>query len=215
MERFKTLIDTFGEVAPHYKNLLVYIVHIEGNKKTYPGVSIEACKSLLEALSKLITTDIKGYSENHYKNNDARKTVKEANSALSDVIDSYDNQLIEVFATFTHKLSEIRNQTGDISHGRLYPKEWSADPNLATLAIEMTEVICIHMLKGVMQGGFIKNEIRYEENEAFNQFLDDANPQIKLMYRDVLFSKALFDLDFYQYKEQLDEFLEMDNGNPI
>ena len=71
------------------------------------------------------------------------------------------------------------------------------------------------MLSGLMNRSDTQKEVEYSDNETFNDFLDETNEEIKIMNRNIQFSKALFELDFYEYKEQLEIFLESINGHPI
>lgn len=215
MKKFKSLIESYSAIAPQYKSLNVYINNINKNQNSHPDVAIEACKSMLESLSKLIMTDIKGFSEAHYYDQGAGKLVKDANAILKAELDSYDNPFIDSFSTIAAKINELRNSNGDICHGRLHPKARYGDVQLSTSVIGVTEIISIHMLSGLMNRGDTQKEVEYSDNETFNDFLDETNEEIKIMNRNIQFSKVLFELDFYEYKEQLEIFLESINGHPI
>lgn len=215
MKRFKSLIDSYSAIAPQYKSLHVYINNINKNQNSHPDVAIETCKSMLESLSKLIMTDIKGFSEAHYYDQSAGKLVKDANAILKAELDSYDNPFIDSFSTIASKINELRNSNGDICHGRLHPKAHYGDVQLSTSVIGIVEIISIHMLRGLMNRGDIQKEVEYSDNEAFNDFLDEINEEITIMSRNIRFSKALFELDFYEYKEQLEVYLENIDGHSI
>ncbi|KQN00588.1 hypothetical protein ASE78_05750 [Sphingomonas sp. Leaf25] len=102
-------------------------------------------------------------------------------------------------------IGELRNQRGDISHGRAVPKELQSDRSLARLVLNLTEAITRYML-----GSFFALQPErpffppYDNNEAFNAYLD-ANTELpgKLIY-----SRALYDQYPEDYVIQLKEYAD-------
>ena len=101
-------------------------------------------------------------------------------------------------------LGEVRNNRGDISHGRLSPKEEVSTPELARLVFDMTKAFLTYILNifFAVKRKQIAEETKYEDNEEFNNYLDEQNElEGKLSY-----IRALFDQDNLSYIGQFESF---------
>ncbi|HXD35000.1 MAG TPA: hypothetical protein VN643_28020 [Pyrinomonadaceae bacterium] len=96
-------------------------------------------------------------------------------------------------------IADIRNKRGDISHGKLAPKELSSYAQFSKLVMHMTEGIAFYMLQQFFEIDLsFAEEIAYDDNPEFNEWLDTNNP-----ISGISFSRALFDQDNVSYSEQL------------
>jgi len=98
--------------------------------------------------------------------------------------------------------SEIRNRRGDISHGKLSPKEYFSDAQFSNLVMNITDNMLHYVLHCFSKVKAVK-ELEYEDNSDFNNKLDSENPIGFLSY-----SKALFEQDSVSYEQELQDYLD-------
>lgn len=144
-------------------------------------------------------------------------TFKEAIKVLSDHGDILEIDFIRACQTLINKISNFRNDRGDISHGREVPKTLKSDVNLSRLIIEMTE----SLLRYTLATFFIVDlerkarefevkelqeevKISYKKNSEFNNLLDEEYP----LDGKVIYSQALYELYYEDYAIQLQAFLD-------
>ena len=96
----------------------------------------------------------------------------------------------------------MRNNHGDISHGKASLKEQVNDCDLSGMVIGITDSISTYMLRKLNQI-VVDDEVGYEVNQTFNEALDEQH----LLDGNVKYSKALFEQDPISYKEPLDDFI--------
>jgi len=144
---------------------------------------------------------------------------KEVIKILSDHGDILEIDFIRACNNLINKISNFRNDRGDISHGREVPKTLRSDVNLSRLIIEMTD----SLLRYTLAAFFIvdlerkarefeaqelqKEEVKisYEKNPDFNDLLDKEYP---LDGSKVIYSQALYELYYEDYAIQLQDFLD-------
>jgi uncharacterized protein involved in tolerance to divalent cations len=143
---------------------------------------------------------------------------KEALKVLSDHGDILEIEFIKACQTLINKISNFRNDRGDISHGREVPKTLKSDVNLSRLIIEMTE----SLLRYTLAAFFVvdlerkarefeakelqKEEMRisYKKNLDFNELLDNEYP----LDGKLLYSEALYTLYYEDYAIKLQTFFD-------
>ena len=103
-----------------------------------------------------------------------------------------------IIGAAVHRLGEMRNQYGDISHGKTSLKEQVNDAELAEMVIGITDNICTYMLRKLDQID-VDDVVKYDEYEEFNQWLDDMFP----LEGGVKYSRALYEQDIVDYEERL------------
>jgi hypothetical protein len=132
-------------------------------------------------------------------------TFKEAIKVLSNHGDILEIDFIKACQTLINKISNLRNDRGDISHGREVPKTLRSDVNLSRLIIEMTESLLRYTLATFFivdlerkarefEAQELQKEeakISYEKNPGFNDLLDEEYP---LDGSKVIYSQALYEL---------------------
>lgn len=139
------------------------------------------------------------YNEQEIKKMDVAPLFKKAMLKLADFDEGIEIDFIHRSHSLIQNFGEIRNARGDISHGKSAPKEIFSTPKFSKLVAQMTEGIVSYILEHYFAIDLsYKQEIKYEDNEDFNQWLDEENPIGVLSY-----SKALFDQDNVSYNEQL------------
>jgi len=190
------------------KNVLL---KIEENVNTNPDIAIESSKALIEGISKFILKQIDtNYDSITIDKTDFHPLVKQAMSQLSRFNEDVEIDFINKANKLIVSIGEVRNKRGDISHGKLSPKENFSDEHFSNLVVSMTDSLLFYILN-CFSNIEIQKELEYEDNPEFNEKLDIDNDFGFLSY-----SKALFDQDIEAYKQELLEHqdeLETEKNN--
>ncbi len=188
-----------------HKDFLYYLritQKIEGNLNKNPDISIESCKTLIEGICKTIILNsipwITSAEKKRIEKQDFVITFKEAMNKLSGITDVEWN-FINTFKNMMTQLWRLRNCRGDISHWKATPKEHCSSYDFALLVTNITDNICYYILWLYFNAS---EEITYENNEEFNNYLDEDNEEIFWQS----YSFAMFTLDYDKYESELDLF---------
>jgi hypothetical protein len=208
MEKLKQEINRIKRHRLEYYNSHLDLVEDYIDEK--PDISIETCKALIEGISKLslhllnqepidgkILVDRNGkkYSESF------QELFKRALQELQKGRGFSDVDLCKRFGSIAQYISELRNDHGDIGHGRASLKEQVNDADFADLIIGMTDSICTYMLRRL--DSLAEKVTEYDDHPEFNELLDEQNP----LPGNILYSRALFDQEFETYEVELIDFL--------
>ena len=189
-----------------YTNIDYYqtiIQKIEENVENHPDISIECCKALLEGLSKFIWKQIDlSYDALVADKMDFHPVVRQAMTKLADLNEDIELDFVNKVNKLIVSIGEVRNKRGDISHGKLSPKEYFSDSQFAYLVMNITDNMLYYVLHSFSKVSVIK-ELEYEDNTEFNDWFDNENPMGNLSY-----SKALFDQDQVAYEQELENYLD-------
>jgi hypothetical protein len=203
MELVKKIIDENINRYNHLDYYFIIIESIEKNEISNPDISIESCKSLIEGISKFILQ----YLDDAYEKKDINKmdftvVFKKSFIELSKHKE-IEIDLINRMGSLMQRLGEIRNERGDISHGKLAPKEDDSYIRLSKLVKHTTEGLVFYLLDNFLSLDLsYKEDVKYEDNEIFNQVIDEENS----MPSYLSYSKALFEQDNVAYVDKLDEY---------
>lgn len=189
-----------------YNNIDYYqsiIQKIEENVDNHPDISIESCKALLEGLSKFIWKQIDAtYDSIKVNALDFQPLVKTAMTKLADYNEDIELDFVNKVNKLIVSIGDVRNKRGDISHGKLSPKEYFSESQFAHLVMNITDNMLYYILHSFSKVSIVK-ELEYEDHPDFNEWFDDKNPMGTLSY-----SKALFDQDQVAYEEELENYFE-------
>jgi hypothetical protein len=114
------------------------------------------------------------------------------------------------------KISVIRDNRGDISHGRIYPKSEESDVHLARSISAITDGICSFMIEEVaIQYSERKkgdSKLVYKEHDEFNSWLDEVHnvTTIKVDFSKILYESAYGKYEEFYYQEYI-PLQEMDD----
>lgn len=198
--------DILKALESRYTNIDYYqtiIQKIEENVESHPDISIESCKALLEGLSKFIWKQIDlSYDALVADKMDFHPVVRQAMTKLADLNEDIELDFVNKVNKLIVSIGEVRNKRGDISHGKLSPKEYFSDSQFAYLVMNITDNMLYYVLHSFSKVSLIK-ELEYEDNPEFNEWLDNENPIANLSY-----SKALFDQDPVAYEQELENYLD-------
>jgi hypothetical protein len=198
--------DILKALESRYTNIDYYqtiIQKIEENVESHPDICIESCKALLEGLSKFIWKQIDlSYDALVADKMDFHPVVRQAMTKLADYNEDIELDFVNKVNKLIVSIGEVRNKRGDISHGKLSPKEYFSDSQFAQLVMNITDNMLYYVLHSFSKVSLIK-ELEYEDNLEFNEWLDNENPIANLSY-----SKALFDQDQVAYEQELENYLD-------
>lgn len=198
--------DILKALESRYTNIDYYqtiIQKIEENVESKPDICIESCKALLEGLSKFIWKQIDlSYDALVADKMDFHPVVRQAMTKLADYNEDIELDFVNKVNKLIVSIGEVRNKRGDISHGKLSPKEYFSDSQFAQLVMNITDNMLYSVLHSFSKVSLVK-KLEYEDFPDFNEQLDSENPLGYLSY-----SKALFDQEPVTYSEELQNYLD-------
>jgi len=241
MELTKQAIQKHKQYIEGLEGYTIMASEIEDNVTLNPDISIEACKSLIEGLCKkaleLLSNEyqttksirkncdnnfpflVKQAFENIYRN----KFEIDIHNALYKVIrskvkiDKFINSGADVVFENTKeailKISVIRDNRGDICHGRIYPKVDESEVHLAKSIASITDGICSFMINEFSaqysELDLSAKKLIYENFTDFNEWLDNKHNvlSVKVDFSKLLYQNAYDKYEEYYYSEYL-EILE-------
>lgn len=193
--------EILSQLKSQYTNIDYYniiVEKIEENVNSNPDIAIESCKALLEGISKFILKQIDpSYDPAVVDKTDFHPLVKQSMFKLAEYNEDVEVDFINKVNKLIVCVGEVRNRRGDISHGKLSPKEYFSDAHFSNLVVTITDNVLFYILSCFSKVKLVK-VLEYEDNSDFNENLDVENPFGILSY-----SKALFDQDIKAYKQEL------------
>ena len=238
MELTKQGILNHDTLIPGIRGYLVLVDKIEENKDSNPDITIESCKSLLEGLClKGLSLLSDKYNQSKSLRTKCKNDLKVLTNLAFDEVytdfvesqvhESLSNLLIDISVSnkikdnakrkvkeqaiaAIGKVSAIRNERGDISHGRDYPKTFESSVSLSKSIRSITDGICSFMIEQIAEKYRLKiqdeGKLIYNELEEFNVWLDETHSVLSVK---VDFSKLLYENAYDKYEEYyLMEYLD-------
>lgn len=208
---------------------LTVVSEIEDNISKKPDITIESCKSLIEGLCKkalILISDkynsdkqLRGTCENQmstlikttFNEIYANSIERDLNNSLYEIIKNKvciqkivkkaQVKFLENGKTAVSKITAIRDNKGDISHGRIYPKKES-EIHLAKSIVSITDGICSFMIlefsRQYQEKLALNGKLIYSEQEEFNDWLDIQNDKLATK---IDFSRMLYENRPEKYEE--------------
>ena len=208
-----SVIDLIRAHSSRYPDFKEYILNIEeavANVSARPDRCIENCKALFEGMSRSIILRLDASTD--------RKQVEKMNfddlvfRAINEVqkIETVSPSPLSSIMPFIKMLREIRNERGDVSHGRPAPKIDVSGRRLAEYILQVSETNLRYMLEvfydvqGVKVEAAYAPSLLYEDNPEFNDWLDEKNgPRGEFLY-----SLCLFHVYPTEYEDELEDWKE-------
>ncbi|MBF4983835.1 hypothetical protein FNJ87_05630, partial [Nonlabens mediterrranea] len=230
MELTKAKIEEFKDEIEGLTGYNLIVKEIEENLPKNPDISIESCKSLIEGLCKksleLVSDKYNGDKQLRKSCEGNMSTLvktafeevyrtafeKDMHLSLYNIVKNK-NRVDRLMASATlemqknakkavDKITAIRHDRGDISHGRIYPKPTESELHLAKSIQSITDGICSFMIHELAIQYEIKKEddkkLVYKKEEEYNEWLDDQNDNL---ITKIDFSRLLFDNSYEKYEE--------------
>lgn len=213
MEKSRYLIEQHAKEHKWLTELKRILNHIDQQSNQCGDSLIECSKSFIEAIAKNIILKLRPHELPKEINLlDLGKLFKKAKEAISEHsaiesvmpmgdIENYFSALNQ----WIRFLGEMRNNIGEISHGKILPKSYSIDIELAKVISEITDRLAYILLLMLLEIDLSYTQLyKYEDYLEFNDYLDE---QYELP-NGLIYSKALFQQDYDAYSEGLDNYLD-------
>lgn len=210
MQQTRDIIKRHQETHESFEYYYSIIEKVENNVSKNPDISIESSKALMEGICKTILLSLDGsVTEAKTKKLKVHQIVCGACERISEKID-LDIEFTRGTVSLAQRLGELRNERGDISHGKAVPKIFVSTTETAKMVMYVTDSILNYILTAYFSIDLSrKDEIAYEKNQSFNDFLDESYE-----LENVCYSRALYDQDYDSYEEQLRDYLDaLDESN--
>ena len=207
MQKTRQIIAENQEAFPRFAEYYSLIIEkIEKNIEPMPDVAIESCKALIEGVSKTILKYYEvPFKENGRSIDSPKDLLKKAMDRISKDT-TVDDAILQKGRELVERIMQIRNDRGDISHGRAAPKDDCSEQCLAEAIEGITDGLVFYLLSCFfLADKSYRESEKYEAHPEFNQYLDDDNP-----IEGILYSKALYDQDPVAYQQQLENYLFSD-----
>lgn len=207
MQTLRDIIERHSEENSEFRYYIPIIEKAERNEVDHPDITIECCASLFQGLSKTIVKRLDPATfQDDFEGQPLQRQVRLAFRCLAAGDDAVELGFPIAAENLVRVVGTLRNQRGDISHGRAAPKELQSDRSLARLVLNVSEPLMRYMLATF----FALQPQRvvvppYADNAAFNAFLDELHP----LTGKPLYSRALYDQFSEDYVIQLREFEDL------
>ena len=202
MKLSREIIDKHNDTHEDFEYYKTIIEEIEDNIASNPDISIESCKSLIEGICKSILLRINtSMTRTKVNKFDVQALFKKCCNYLGKNIPLEQEFIYQGF-NLVKRIAELRNERGDISHGKSSPKAILSTKESAKMVMGVTDSIVHYMLDHFFRIDLsFKDEINYDDNSDFNDVLDDLYPDLGISY-----SMALYNQDYVSYEEELRDY---------
>ncbi|WP_277559577.1 abortive infection protein [Acinetobacter beijerinckii] len=213
MEKTRQLIEIHSREHLWLRNLDRLLIQIEQQSGHCGDSLVECTKSFIEAIAKNIILKLRPHEPPKEINlldlGKLFKKAKEAifeHSVIENVMPKGDiENFFSALNQWVRFLGEMRNNVGEISHGKILPKSYSINIELAQVISETTDRLSYVLLLLLLQIDISYTQTYvYENFQDFNDYLDE---QYELP-NGLIYSKALFEQDYDAYAEELDNYLD-------
>lgn len=213
MEKSRYLIEQHQKEHKWLFELGRLLDHIDQQSNQCGDTLIECSKSFIEAIAKNIILKLRPNEVPKEINlldlGKLLKKTKEAifeHSAIENVMPMGDiENFFSALNQWVRFLGEMRNNVGEISHGKILPKSYSINLELAQVIAQTTDRLSYVLVLLLLQiDTSYAQAYVYENFEEFNAYLDE---QYELP-NGLIYSRALFEQDYDAYAEELDNYLD-------
>ena len=201
MQKLKRVIKQYGRWA----DLSTYIDRIEAHIDSDFSHALENAKAMLESIGKEICKS---------KNVEVEATasiqlvIKKAFTAIGYSNNNLATQISSALATIGQKMGELRNEIGSTSHGmpleELKERNNKIDSLTREFLIDSTVIVACFLIRNFENENprmpvIRKTELRFFEQEDFNDFLDDTYGEFSIGEYSYPASEILYNVDYTAY----------------
>lgn len=208
MIQTRQILEQYKGKYPDFEYYYTIVQEVEDNTILHPDICVESCKALIEGVSRSVLDRL----DNTRSREDINKiefnpVYQEAIKKLDDEYhrinveeSNFEIDICNQFAKLVYKVNIIRNDRGDISHGRAVPKELNSNQKLARTVMGIADHIVAYILEHlfILLDALPKDSLQpYDCNdyEEFNKFLDSG-------YENFPISKAQYSQVLYDYEPE-------------
>ncbi|MBL7047616.1 MAG: abortive infection family protein [Candidatus Marinimicrobia bacterium] len=204
----RDIINRHLSTHSEFEYYTTIIDKIENNFINNPDISIEACKALIEGICKTILLKLENsFTLKIVNSMEFPELFKKACLSINRFC-PFEIDFIHRTSSMICRMAELRNERGDISHGKSAPKEVTSTKESAKMIMHVTDGITSYILGSFFKIDLTyKEEIQYDDYPVLNEMLDEENPLDGISY-----SRALFDQDNVAYMEQFSNILDIQDS---
>lgn len=219
MKKSRELIFRYSSEHLWLQDLERLLTHIDQQANQCGDTLIECSKSFIEAIAKNAIIKLKP-NEKIKDINDATlgelfKKTRKAICEHSSIEKFMPLSEVELFFSALNQwmlfIGKIRNDIGEISHGKILPKSYSLDLEIAQIFSEIIDRFSYVVLSMLLEIDLSYTQnYRYEDFTEFNSHLDEQYD----LPNSLSYSRALFEQDYDAYSEELDNYLDSQGIEP-
>lgn len=205
MERLTKLIEQYSR----WKKLKIYVDRIDYNLNTDFEAAIGNSKCLIECICKTILDEQNKLDKNHSVNKLIKETFKSLNLNGEETL-----QFANGMTTAFQNLAELRNKRDTSSHGQslltIDENDQFEQLTVYFLINSVQSIACflIEFYELEYPRTHKPSQIKYEDNQDFNDYLDDLHGNVTIAELPYSTSEALFSVDYTAYHTKYQEYLE-------
>jgi hypothetical protein len=182
-----------------------------------PDRCIETCNALIEGVCKTVLRTLdNAFDDRQVEGMKVKNLVEKTLKDISQYDEEIEFSFPKKFSELVQELTTIRNNRGDISHGRGVPKLIESNSRFSRFLFRQTESAVLYLLESLVEiEPHLPTQVQYEDNPDFNSYLDDEIAELlddKASLLNIDYSMALFNQDQVDYEERLEAFIEQ-NGS--
>lgn len=219
MKKSRELIFRYSSEHLWLQDLERLLIHIDQQANQCGDTLIECSKSFIEAIAKNAIIKLKPNEKikdiNEATLGELFKKTRKAICEHSSIEKFMPLSEVELFFSALNQwmlfIGKIRNDIGEISHGKILPKSYSLDLEIAQIFSEIIDRFAYVVLSMLLEIDLSYTQnYRYEDFNEFNSHLDEQHD----LPNSLSYSRALFEQDYDAYSEELDNYLDSQGIEP-
>lgn len=213
MNEIKELIAKNEKRLPHLDYYLMHIEDAEKHKLSQPDRCIETCNALIEGVCKTILRTLdNAYDDRHVEGLKVKRLVQKSLEEIARFDEEIEADFPKKFADLIQELTTVRNNRGDIAHGRGVPRLEVSNSRFSRFLFRQTESAVLYLLESLIAIDLtLPRPVLYEDNPEFNDELDAEMEEVlreASIELDISYSEALYQQDQVDYEERLQVYLD-------
>jgi hypothetical protein len=213
MKKSRELIFRYSSEHLWLQDLERLLTHIDQQANQCGDTLIECSKSFIEAIAKNAIIKLKPNEKikdiNEATLGELFKKTRKAICEHSSIEKFMPLSEVELFFSALNQwmlfIGKIRNDIGEVSHGKILPKSYSLDLEIAQIFSEIIDRFAYVVLSMLLEIDLSYTQnYRYEDFSEFNAHLDEQY----VLPNSLSYSRALFEQDYDAYSEELDNYLD-------
>jgi len=231
MDDLTATVEQHERSLPGIERIHGYISDINTLRNDKPDHVVELCSALIECASKNI---LKSHEHSdtleRVEGEKLKSGVRKSLNKVKYFDPLIDDAIVGHLCDAVQDLGKLRNKRGEVVHGRVHPKLESSSIRFQDLILRFTESIAIYLIEVTADCASIdlgedEAQIEYgaSTNENFNSDYDiriSAELAEKEIDAPEFFqgnspSYALYLLDYEEYVEQLEEWMDQNQSDSI
>lgn len=216
MQGAREVLEAASGAGAHFRH---QIEALESAVKTQSAMAFDLAKGLIDSVCKTILKDRSYTPETTW---DTPRLVKETLRCLrlpvmadsgGEGLPEHIRKTAQGLITTVIGICELRNNEGIVAHGRdAYALTLGADEARFAARSADAVIAFLFSLHQSDQPTAAQRRLRYDDGDAFNEWIDDTHDPVNILRLEFRPSEALFRLDFNAYREAIISFEDEQEG---